>query len=289
LKVRSEAVRAPALADRQGLEQAERNGSDESVRRRVALWRELVRHELRRTYVGTFAGRSWILLDPLLLLSVYVFLFTVLRVPTTRFGGELGLVGVVLSGIVPWLFFARSLPMSLNAFARHGTLVKQVTFPIEVVPFVIVGAYLVQYVVGLAALLVLIVAAGWLSVATLLLVPATALLAIFVLATAALIAPYAVMLPDLRRMVPAVMRLLLFLTPVLYLPSNVPEEARAVTYANPMSYFISPVRYATFGSDHVAVISVPTDLVIACGLAAVAVALAYVRRAYVRHVAIDYV
>jgi ABC-type polysaccharide/polyol phosphate export permease len=89
---------------------------------------------------------------------------------------------------------------------------------------------------------------------------------------------------DLRALVPPVMRIAIFLTPVLYLPARVPRAAAFLPYINPVSYFIALVRYATFHRADVSVIGAWQDWVVAGGITAATVAVALANRGFARRV-----
>jgi ABC-type polysaccharide/polyol phosphate export permease len=260
-------------------------GATFATRRDLAI--ELVRHQVRRTYAGTLLGSAWAVIQPLLLMGGYVFLFTVLRVPKQLPEGSLGVLGIVLSGLVPWLFFSRSITGALNAYPGHAALIRQLNFPLGVVPFVTVGTALIPFLVGLVALAILAALAGWLSWAMLLLLPAALLIALFMVASASLVAPFGVLVRDLRALVPPLMRIALFLTPVLYLPDRVPPAAAFLPYLNPASYFIAMVRYAVFERSDVSVIGPAEDWAVAIGVTIVVLALAVANRNFAQRRVVD--
>ena len=264
-----------------------RHGGHRTFVTQRTLATELVLQGVRRAYAGTVLGSGWVIVQPLLLMGAYVFLFTVLRAPKQLLGGALGLLGVVLSGLVPWFYFARSIPGALNAFPRHSALIRQINFPLGVVPFVTVGTQLIPFLVGVASLAILIVVAGWLSWATLLIVPAGAVMTVFLVATVTVVAPLGVMVRDLRALVPPVMRIAIFLTPVLYLPDRVPQAVAFLPYINPIAYFIATIRYATFERADVAVIGPWQDWIVVLGVTVATVAAALANRGFVRRHVVD--
>lgn len=244
-------------------------------------------YEVRQAYAGTVLGISWAALQPLLFLGTYLFLFTVLRVQTTSPEGTLGRVGVFMTGLVPWLYFIRSFSRGLGSLSSRSALVKQINFPVDVIPFVTVGVLLIDFSVGLGMLLILSVWQGWASWALLMFIPAVLLLTGTFTAMAALVAPVGVMLKEIRNFLPIIIRLGLFLSPVLYLPATLPSRVEWLAYVNPLSYLIDLVRYATFGRTDVLLLTPLQNLVIAAGLTVGLGVLAYLRRGYARRV-VDY-
>jgi lipopolysaccharide transport system permease protein len=258
----------------------------------------LIVYEVRREHAGTVLGVAWAVLQPVSLLACYFFLFAVLRVPENAPHGPLGKVAVILSGVVPWLFFMRCFSNGLGSLNNHASLVKQINFPIGVLPFVTVGVFLIDFCVGLCLLLIVVIIQGWVGWATLMAIPMTIVMAAFLCGLAALLAPLGVMLKDIHNLLPMIVRLGLFVSPVLYIPGTIPQRFHWIMYANPMTYFIGLLRYATFGTQYVAVKTnevTPINLLpplpslgIACGCALVLGTIAYLNWGFVRRVAVDY-
>jgi homopolymeric O-antigen transport system permease protein len=258
--------------------------------RRLAL--HLVVHEIRREYAGTVLGVSWAVLQPLMLLGAYFFLFTVLRVVHHVPHGALGQVGIILSGIVPWLFFMHSFSRSLGVLDQHAALVKQINFPIGVLPFVSVGVFLIDFGIGLVMLLALSVWQGWVTPYAVTLIPTALLMMVFLVGLTALLAPLGAMLRDLRAFLPVIVRLGIWISPVLYLPGAIPQRFQWVAYINPLTYFLSLVRFGafgpTFGSKHVTLMTPLQTFGIAIGVTVILALAGYWAWGYVRRVAIDY-
>ena len=106
------------------------------LRRRRALLGEMVRRELTQQYAGQVLGALWAVGHPLAQIGVYVFLFAV--VFNTKIGGTYALpldyTTYLLSGLLLWIGFQQSLLLTSTAISSNASLVKQVVFPIEVLP-----------------------------------------------------------------------------------------------------------------------------------------------------------
>ncbi len=258
--------------------------------RRLAL--HLILHEIRQEYAGTVLGITWAIVQPLILLGAYFFLFTVLRVVHNVPHGALGQVGIILSGIVPWLFFMHSFARSLGVLDQHAALVKQINFPIGVLPFVSVGVFLTDFGIGLIMVLALSVWQGWITAYAVTLIPTALILTAFLVGLTALLAPLGAMLRDLRAFLPIIVRLGLWVSPVLYLPGAIPQRFHWLAYMNPLTYFLSMVRFGafgtTFGKKHVALMTPLQTFGIAIGITMIVSLAGYWAWRYVRRVAIDY-
>ena len=225
-------------------------------------------YEVRKTTVGSAGGMLWILASPLLLLASYFFLISVLDVDYDAPGGKEGALLVLFSGLIPWVFAARSVTAGLTSLVSHASLMKQINFPGSLLPWISIGAVSVDLLVGMGLLAGTAIALGFAAPTLALLVPVSLLLALSAVALAALLGPLAVALPDARKLAPPAMRLGLLLSPVLYLPHHLRDNGfEAVLYGNPMAYFIGLARYAVFGEDDMLVMGVWADLGVVAGFA----------------------
>jgi len=112
------------------------------------LLRNLVIKDLKLKYRDSAIGFLWSLVNPLLLILVYSFVFShILRVDIDRFSYFL------LVGILPWNFFAQSLMMSTGSILDNGGLIRKVAMPMEIFPVATVLFSLAQF--GLALLVFL--------------------------------------------------------------------------------------------------------------------------------------
>ena len=111
----------------------------------------LVARELKARYRGSVLGFFWSFVNPLLLLLVYSFVFSVV-LPGFR-GGDLEPYALFLfCGLLPWTWFSSALLESSNALIMNGNLIKKVLFPAEVLPIVAVLSNLVHFFLALPVL-----------------------------------------------------------------------------------------------------------------------------------------
>ena len=116
------------------------------------LW-NLSRRDVRDRYLGQTFGLFWAILNPMLTIIVYLFVFAFVfqaRMPQGAqplAGREGSYVLYLLSGLIPWLGMQEAMTRSVNAITGNSSLVKQVIFPLEVLPLKILwGAFLSQCV-----------------------------------------------------------------------------------------------------------------------------------------------
>lgn len=207
------------------------------------LVRSMVKRDMHARYRGSFADRFWAVLNPLLLMLTYWFVFgLVLR---TRFGpsnSSSGFVLYFLAGMLPWLAFSEALGRAPHVILENRVYVKKLVFPVDILPFNLVVSGLVTEVIGLAIFLVfLIVLQGipatiaWLPV---LLIPQLLLTAGFVWGLAAV----SVRIRDVAQVMGFLLTLWFFITPICYPETALPAYTLPVLGKNPIYTLVRGYR-----------------------------------------------
>jgi ABC-type polysaccharide/polyol phosphate export permease len=199
------------------------------------LLRGLVQRDLTVKYKGSLLGVAWSLLHPLVMVAVYTLAFRyVVRVPIERFPLFL------LSGLLPWMFFASALAAATSSIADNGTLVRKVAFPRAVLPLAAVASALVQFALMYTMLVptALVTGAG-LSSAWIALVPVVVLQTAFTTGLGLLLATAYVFVRDARHLLDVALQVWFWLTPIVYAASMAPETLRGWLRFNPMLHFIT--------------------------------------------------
>ncbi|MCM2313767.1 MAG: ABC transporter permease [Thermoanaerobaculia bacterium] len=202
---------------------------------------ELARREISERYAGQWFGTFWAIGHPLALILVYIFVFGF--VFKTRIGGTTDLpldyTAYMLSGLIPWLAFQESMGKASTVITANANLVKQVIFPIEVLPIKGVIATLVTQCVFLVMLAVYALATAQTLLWTYLLLPLLLVLqALAMIGVSYSLAAIGAYFRDVKDFVQVFCSVAFFLLPILYLPAAVPSAVRPVLYANPFSYLI---------------------------------------------------
>jgi homopolymeric O-antigen transport system permease protein len=216
---------------------------------RRLIW-QFARREVEGRYRASFLGILWSFVHPLTLLLVYTWVFGVIfraRWPATRTGrlGEFALV--LFSGLVVFNVFAECLSRAPGLIVAVPSYVKKVVFPLEVLPVSLLASAAFHGLVSLALLLVFCrIVLGELPW-TVLLIPLVALPAVFLcLGLTWLVASLGVFLRDLGHLVPLLVQVVFFMTPVIYPADAVPERFRVVMSLNPLAWVVENVRRLLF-------------------------------------------
>jgi lipopolysaccharide transport system permease protein len=217
----------------------------QSARRYSDLISQLVRREFAQRYRGSVLGVLWAFVTPLLMVMVYTFVFTV--VFPTRWGAadvvETNFVVIYLVGATIHGLFAEAVGRAPTLIVAQANYVKKVVFPLEILPIVVVAGALITATIGfvIAVLLNLVLAhtIQWTAICLpLILIPYLVLLLGMVL----LISALGVYLRDLGQAMSVIITLMLFLTPVFYPITAVPERFRTYLYLNPLTFVVEQAR-----------------------------------------------
>ena len=215
------------------------------------LFGSLFRRDLRAKYMGSVLGLAWSLAHPVVLMLVYLLVFSVLLKIQTADYEHYWLF--LLAGLPIWVFFATSLQSASRSLLENANLIRKVRFPRQLLPLSTVATQLVSFAVMLAIVVVLSLVyvpeardTVWLAIPLAAL--AVCLVAGLSLAVASLNAVYR----DVEHLVAALLLPWFFLTPVLYSLEAIPgvrDHPRLVDlvhYANPITPAIEAVRDPLF-------------------------------------------
>lgn len=211
---------------------------------RFELILSLARRELAARYRGSALGILWALLTPAVLIAIFTFIFA--GIFGARFGASESHWDYALHlfcGLLPWTMFQETVQQSATTVVAHANLVRRVVFPLETLPIAQALSSLGNQFCGTLALVVAILVIRheihaslfWLPV---LVVPQL----IFTLGAAWLIASLGVFLRDIAQGISLFLMAWMFLTPIIYPESIVPERYRSFIRLNPFTSLIRSYR-----------------------------------------------
>jgi ABC-type polysaccharide/polyol phosphate export permease len=200
----------------------------------------LTARDLKARYRGSILGFFWSLANPLLLLTVYTIVFTVLFPANAIQPYPLFL----FAGILPWTFFAAATLESTAAISANAGLIKKVMFPAEALPLVVVLSHLVHFALAVPVLVAATIGFALhgdiaMRPTMLLALPLMVVQTLFVAGIAMTVSSAAVLFRDLRDIVTNLLTLGFFLTPILYTIERIQSRwLRALLRINPMTPFV---------------------------------------------------
>jgi lipopolysaccharide transport system permease protein len=213
------------------------------------LLRTLVRRDLEARYKGSVLGNLWPLLNQLSQLLIYTYVFSiVLKVKLNTLRGlpdnnfTFGLW--LFAGLLPWIAFTGGLMQSASSVVTQPNLVKKVVFPLALLPLVPILATFIESSFGLMALIFFVALTSHTLHTTLALLPLVWLTQLMLTAGLGyLAAGLTVFLRDIPQTLGVVLNIWMYLTPIIYPASAIPEAWRVwVFWLNPMTAMVEVYR-----------------------------------------------
>ncbi len=206
---------------------------------------QMAKRDVIERYRGSMLGFLWSLLNPLLMLAVYTFVFTVVfhsRWPNSASGSS-GFAINAFAGMIVFTIFSESVSRAPTLIVQSANLVKKVVFPLEVLPWVTLVSSLFHAFVSFAVLLLFsAVVLGKLHVTALLFPAVIVPVALLSLGMSWLLSSLGVFFRDASHTVGLLVMVTMFLSPIFYPLSAVPAGIRAVYEWNPIVRSIEDCR-----------------------------------------------
>ena len=209
-----------------------------------------IKVEISKRYAGSVFGLVWVGLYPLLLLSVYLFVYLV--VFNMRFPGysNMDYVLYVFTGLVPYIGISEAIQSGTQSIKQNLHLVKNVMLPIEIVPVRAVASALVGQAVLLVLVVILAAINGSLSPLVITLPIVLVLQFLFLIGIVFFLSAIALVVQDVAHVVNLGIILLMFLSPIGFRADMLPNGYEFLVWANPIAYLLDSYRYVILSNFH---------------------------------------
>ncbi len=219
------------------------------------LFVTLTIRDIQVRYKQTVIGAAWAIIQPLMTMVVFSLFFGGLaQVPTDD-----GLPYPIFSyaALVPWQFFANGLNFSSNSIIANANMIKKIYFPRLIIPVSAILSGLVDFTLAFIVLLLMMPLFGILPTINVIFLPF--LLGLVIITTLGLglwLSALNVQFRDIRYVIPFLVQILLFVSPVAYPTSLIENEFLQVLYSlNPMVGVINGFRWALLGTETLSLVS----------------------------------
>jgi len=211
---------------------------------RQLVW-QMTRREVIGRYRGSVLGIAWSFLTPLLMLTIYTFVFSF--VLKARWGAETGtkteFALFLFAGLIVHGLFAECVSRAPALILSNPSYVKKVVFPLEILPWVSMGSVLIHSLLSIAVLLagyaLMHHGLNWTAV----FLPVIVLpLILFTMGVSWFLASLGTYVRDIGQFVNILVTALLFMSPIFYPASILPAEIRPLLFLNPLTFIIEQVR-----------------------------------------------
>ena len=223
----------------------------------------LIWREIKVRYKQTLLGFAWAIIQPLFMMIVFTLFFgNLAKVPSEGVPYPL----FSYAALLPWTLFAEGITRSSNSLVQDANLIRKVYFPRLIMPLAGVISPLVDFAIAFAILVVLMFYYGYAPTVTVLWLPVFILLALMTTVGVGLwLSTINVKYRDVRYVIPFIVQLWLFASPVVYSSGLLPERYQAIYGLNPMAGVIEGFRWALLGTKppgHLIAVSVVIVVVV---------------------------
>ena len=213
-------------------------------RNRGLIWALVVRDVIGR-YRGSVLGILWSFFNPIFMLTVYTFVFSVVFKArwSTNTGSKTEFALVLFAGLIVFNFFAECINKGPTLITSNVNYVKKVVFPLEILPWVVIGSVMFHMLVSIGVWLVAYIIIYGIPHLTVLYLPVVlAPLVFLTIGVVWALASLGVYLRDVGQFIGIVVTTLMFVSPIFYPITALPERYRVVLLINPLTIALNQVR-----------------------------------------------
>lgn len=211
----------------------------------------MIKREVVGRYRGSFLGLLWSFVNPILMLAVYTFVFSIvfevrLDQKSGTYDDKFAFALLLFAGLIMFNLFSECLSRAPGLILTNVNYVKKIIFPLEILPWVALGSALfhagVSFLVLLAFLLCIDHPIHW----TLICLPIIVFpFLLLIIGLSWLLASIGVFVRDIGQFIGLILTVLLFMSPIFYPASALPESVRDYLFLNPLTFIIEQVRSVT--------------------------------------------
>ncbi|AEJ00318.1 ABC-2 type transporter [Nitrosomonas sp. Is79A3] len=223
-----------------------------SLRQHYPLILQMIKREVIGRYRGSFLGLLWTFVNPILMLAIYTFVFGVvfkIRLDpqnTDIYDDKFAFALLLFTGLILFNLFSECLSRAPGLVLANVNYVKKVIFPLEILPLVSLGSALFHAGISFLVLVIFILVIDHPIHWTLICLPIIILpLLLLVLGLSWMLASIGVYVRDIGQFIGLILTMLLFMSPIFYPASALPESVRDYLFLNPLTFVIEQARAVT--------------------------------------------
>ena len=221
----------------------------------ASLWRNrsligaMIKREVIGRYRGSFMGILWSFFNPIFMLAVYTFVFSFIFKARWSVGSDskAEFALVLFAGLMIFNIFAECINRSPSLILSNVNYVKKVVFPLEILPWITMGAALFHALISLVVWLIAYVVCFGVPSVSLVALPLVIIpLILFIMGLSWWLASLGVFLRDVAQFIGVITMTMMFLSPIFYPATALPEEYRSFLFMNPLTLVIEQTRKVLF-------------------------------------------
>lgn len=213
----------------------------------------MVIRDIRKRYIGSFLGVFWSIVHPLSQILIYYFVFSViLQIKAGTEYGETNFAIWLVSGLLPWMFFAEIITRSPEAVLEQSNLITKAIFPSEILSPTLILSAMINHLIGIVLFIGFLLLFGYsITFNILLILPFMLITGIFALGISWMLSALNVFLRDIGQIIGVFVNIWFFLTPIIYPRHLIPKKLQGLYSLNPMLYSVEGYRIGLLGSVHI--------------------------------------
>lgn len=205
---------------------------------------QLVQREIKARYKQSIIGYFWVILNPIVLMAIYTFVFSVVF----RFPVDIPYPLFLLAALLPWTFLQTGIMSATNSLVNNDILLKKVAFPREIIPYSVLFAKGVDFVFSILIYIVLMVIFQVpLTSTTILFLPILIIQILLMTGLSLILSTFNLFYRDIQYLTNLVLMVWMYMSPVVYPLSMVPDKYVGLYKLNPMVGIIEGYRSVLFG------------------------------------------
>lgn len=203
----------------------------------------LAKYELKSQNSATMFGLLWNFLNPALQILTYWFVFQI-GLNTAPPRGEYPYIVWMIVGIIPWFYISATLTMSASSIVSYSGVLKRLYLPLAIVPIKTVISQFISHLMAMVIVFLIIICGGYHVSGYIYELPYYMLGSLFFLSGYALLtSAVTVVFRDFQKLLSSIVRLLFYITPIVWVQENLPGKLRFILKFNPFAYIIDGYRH----------------------------------------------
>lgn len=202
------------------------------------LLKTSVKKEVRAKYKNSFLGVLWSFLNPLLQITVYAIIFSMILSNKQEHYAIF-----LCCGLIPWTFFSSAINKAAFTFVENGNIIKKVYFPREIIPLSVVTSEAVNFLISTIIIIAFVIFGG-VGLSKYIIYYPIVMIAqyLIILAISLILSSVCVYLRDLQHFIGVALQLLFYSVPIVYSSDSIPANFQWILKYNPMAHIINAYR-----------------------------------------------
>ncbi|MBX3639710.1 MAG: ABC transporter permease [Nitrosomonas sp.] len=207
----------------------------------------MTKREVIGRYRGSLLGLLWSFVTPILMLTIYTFVFSVVfkvrMEQTDSMNSRFEFALLLFAGLIVFNLFSECLSRAPSLILNNVNYVKRIIFPLEILPWITLGTALFHAAISYCVLFIFLLATGHTVSWTVVLLPVVLLpFLLLIMGFSWLLASIGVFIRDIGQFIGLILTMLLFMSPIFYPVSALPEPIRDYLFLNPLTFIIEQSR-----------------------------------------------